>query len=156
MLILPRVNGSWKIISWWKIFLYLQLFCIIIFTTYLTWIEYVKKCIIPFFHITLYPPPFYICYTLFVCPSICPPSVDTILSMYVLRECTDFFWKFVHLLLTIWRCALWIFILIGYLFSILRLFSVFGLSCFLITRNSVRNIMKNFDLNSCVRYTLHV
>ena len=51
--------------------------------------------------------------------SVCPPSVDMILSTHVLRNrCMDFS-EFVHWLLTICKCAPRIFILNGQFFFIL-------------------------------------
>ena len=61
------------------------------------------------------------------CLSVCPLSVDKILSMHVLRNgCMDFFWKFVHWFLTICKyefsCWLDNFSLFYRLFSVVGLF----------------------------------
>ena len=96
------------------------------------------------------------------CPSVCPsvgPSVW--MSVPVCRHdyvqaCSEkwvhrFLWKSVYWLLTIWRCAPGICILIGQLFFILQVFFLGG---GVITRNScsVLKLMKNFDYNDLQLY----
>ena len=81
--------------------------------------------------------------------SLCPPSVDMILSTHILRDgCIDFsenvytyysLSEDVHLEFSYW---------LDKFSSFYRLFSVFGLGLFFfIKRNSVLKIMRNFDSN---------
>ena len=83
-------------------------------------------CFILFWLFIFIPPPpqqslWGTCILVSACPTICPTFVDMILPMHVVRNgCMDFsenLYRYLHLLLTIWRCAPGIFILIGFFFS---------------------------------------
>ena len=81
-------------------------------------------CFILFWLFIFIPPPqqslWGTCILVSACPTICPTFVDMILPMHVVRNgCMDFsenLYRYLHLLLTIWRCAPGIFILIGFFF----------------------------------------